>query len=196
MGLFIKSWFSSPKQMGTIFPSSAATGRKIADLVKDPKNVKVLELGAGTGQVTDELATMGIPAENFVSVEYDTTLFKELKKKHPTGINLLNIDACDILEKLPKEFIGQTDYVISTLPLIPLGWEKLTKIVDAIFKVLKPGGVFVQVTLSPLKPKYVDQLKLHATKLFISWYNIPPMHVWRLSHKENNDMESDNFIYT
>eukprot|EP00826_Nyctotherus_ovalis_P022009 TRINITY_DN17202_c0_g1_i2.p1 TRINITY_DN17202_c0_g1~~TRINITY_DN17202_c0_g1_i2.p1 ORF type:complete len:233 (+),score=34.41 TRINITY_DN17202_c0_g1_i2:86-700(+) len=184
MGLFFRSWFNSPKQMGTVFPSSSATGKKIAALVKDRGNSRVVELGAGTGQVTDELVAMGISSEHFVAIEYDASLCKELLKKHPKDVNLLNIDAADMLEYLPKEFVGQTDYVISTLPLIPLGREKCRKIIDTIFKVLKPGGVFVQVTLSPLKPKYVDELKLSSAKLFISWVNIPPMHVWRLSRNE------------
>ena len=193
MGLFFKSWFNSPKQMGTVFPSSSITGKKIASLVKDTANSRVIELGAGTGQVTDELVAMDIPSEHFVAIEYDSNLYKELLKKHPKGVNLLNIDAADMLEHLPKEFIGQTDYMISTLPLIPLGKEKLQKIIDVVFKILKPGGVFVQVTLSPLKPKYVDELKLSATKLFISWVNIPPMHVWRLSM--NKEIESKEFVH-
>ena len=181
--LFLKSWFHSPNQMGTIFPSSYITGKKIAQLIKDPQNSIVVELGAGTGQVTDEIIAMGIPQDHFATIEYDPRLCKELSSKYPKGLNLLNIDAADMLEELPKQFIGKTDYVISTLPLIPLKKEKALKIIDSIFEVLKPGGVYVQVTLSPFKPKYMDELGLRATKLFVSWVNLPPMHVWRISRK-------------
>ena len=178
--LFCKSWYNSPKQMGTIFPSSSKTGQKIAALIKDPENVTVVELGAGTGQVTDEILQLGIPKDRFVTIEYDTNLCKELAAKHPKDLNLLNIDAADMLEHLPKEYIGKTDYVISTLPLIPLGEQKTRQIIETIFTVLKANGVYIQVTLSPFQPKYVNALGLKATKLFISWLNIPPMHVWRI----------------
>ncbi len=180
MLLFCKSWFNSPKQMGTIFPSSSQTGKKIADIIKDPENVIVVEVGAGTGQVTDEILKLGVAKDNFVAIEYDTGLCAELTKKHPNDLDLMNMDAADMLEKLPKKFIGRTDYLISTLPLIPMGREKTKKIIDDIFTVLKPNGVFVQVTLSPFQPKYIKDLGLRATKLFISWLNMPPMHVWRI----------------
>eukprot|EP00826_Nyctotherus_ovalis_P034277 TRINITY_DN2830_c0_g2_i1.p1 TRINITY_DN2830_c0_g2~~TRINITY_DN2830_c0_g2_i1.p1 ORF type:complete len:235 (-),score=41.68 TRINITY_DN2830_c0_g2_i1:144-764(-) len=178
--LFLKSWLHSPNQMGTLFPSSSTTSKKIAQLIKDPQNAVVLELGAGTGQVTDEIVALGVPEECFATVEYDARLCKELMLKYPKGLNLLNIDAADMLEELPARFIGKTDYVISTLPLIPLKKDKAQKIVDSIFQVLKPGGVYIQVTLSPFRPKYMEDLGLRTTKLFVSWVNLPPMHVWRI----------------
>lgn len=178
--LFLKSWFSSPKQMGTLFPSTSKTSQKIANLIKDAENVNVVELGAGTGQVTEQIITRGVLPENFATVEYDTGFCKELAKRFPQIQTLLNIDAANVLDYLPKKFIGNTDYLISTLPLIMLGEKKSQEIVNAIFKVLKPNGVFIQVTLSPFKPKYVEKLGLRATRLCVSWLNAPPMFVWRM----------------
>lgn len=194
--LFLKSWFHSPNQMGTLFPSSSSTGKKIAQIIKDPQNSIVVELGAGTGQVTDEIISMGVSQDHFATVEYDTRLCKELSLKYPKGLNLLNIDAADILEELPKHFIGKTDYIISTLPLIPLKKEKAQKIVDSIFEVLKPGGVYIQVTLSPFRPKYMDELGLRTTKLFVSWVNLPPMHVWRICKKIVEQPTAAQFNYS
>ena len=181
--LFLKSWFSSPKQMGTLFPSTSKTGQKIADLIKDPENVLVVELGAGTGQVTEKILDGGVPPENFATVEYDPRFCKELHKKFPDISTILNIDAADVIAHLPSKFIGCTDYLISTLPLLTLGETKARKIVEEIFKVLKPNGVYIQVTLSPFKPKYIEDFGLVATKLCVSWLNMPPMHVWRICKK-------------
>lgn len=177
--LFLKSWFDSPKKMGTLLPSSSKTGKKIADLIKDVENVLVVELGAGTGQITEKIVEGGVQPDNFVTVEYDERFCKELHKRFPTLPSILNIDAADTIKHLPAKFIGKTDYLISTLPLITLGEEKAKTIVNEIFKVLKPNGVYIQVTLSPFKPKYIDELGLKATKLCVSWLNFPPMHVWR-----------------
>jgi len=181
--LFFKSWFSSPKQMGTLFPSSSKTGTKIAGLIKDAENVLVVELGAGTGQITEKILEEGVRVENFATVEFDTGFCKELKKRFPSIKNILNIDAAEVIKHLPKKFPGQTDYLISTLPLLTLGYEKTRAIIDAIFKVLKPKGVYIQVTLSPFQPKYIKDFGLSATKLCVSWLNVPPMHVWRICKK-------------
>eukprot|EP00831_Metopus_contortus_P055480 TRINITY_DN4697_c0_g1_i4.p1 TRINITY_DN4697_c0_g1~~TRINITY_DN4697_c0_g1_i4.p1 ORF type:complete len:268 (+),score=51.00 TRINITY_DN4697_c0_g1_i4:36-839(+) len=180
MMLFCRSWFNCPKQMGTIFPSSKSTGKAIANIIKCPDHVRVVEVGAGTGQITSEIVKLGIPNEQFVAIEYDSGLCEKLRKTQSQGLQVLNMDAADMVEKLPKEFIGHTDYLISTLPLIPMGEEKCRKVVDSIFTVLKPNGVYIQVTLSPAKPKYVDLLGLEATKICVSWLNIPPMHIWRI----------------
>ncbi|MDR3736769.1 MAG: methyltransferase domain-containing protein [Acidobacteriaceae bacterium] len=180
MYLFMRSWFSSPKQMGEIMPSSSKTGKKIADLIKDVENVLVVELGAGTGQITEKIVEGGVQPDKFVTVELDPRFCKELRKRFPMVKSILNIDAADILKHLPSKFVGKTDYLISTLPLLMLGNDKAKAIVDAIFKTLKPNGVYIQVTLSPFQPKYIEELGLKATKLCVSWLNLPPMHVWRI----------------
>ena len=179
----MKSWCDSPKKMGTLFPSFARTGRHMAELVKDPKNCRVLELGAGTGQITTQLVEAGVDLEKFATVEADKNFCDELRKKLPAGTNVLNIDARTMTETLPKEYVGKTDYIVSTIPLIALGQENAKKIIDQVFKVLKPGGVYIQITFSPLKPKYMKKMGLKATKLCISWINLPPTHIWRICQR-------------
>ncbi len=177
--LFLKSWFDSPTRMGALFPSFARTGRIIASIIKDPHNVRVVELGAGTGQVTDQIVAAGVDLKNFASIEFDQKFCAELQSKHPS-LQLFNIDATTMAERLPSHFVGKTDYIISTLPLITLGQIKAKEVIDAVFKVLRPGGVYIQITFSPIKPKYMKKMGLRATKICISWINLPPTHIWRI----------------
>jgi len=182
--LFLKSWFDSPKRMGTLFPTFARTGRMLASVIKDVQNVRVLELGMGTGQVTEQILNSGVRMENFATVEFDPKFCSEVQARHP-DLKILNMDAASIATKAPKEFIGQTDYIISTLPLITLGVNKAKEIIDAIFKVLKPGGVYVQITYHPAKPTYMKSMGLKVTKLCISWINLPPTHIWRICKRQD-----------
>ncbi len=177
--LFLKSWYDSPTRMGALFPSFARTGRIIASIIKDPANVKVVELGAGTGQVTDQIVAAGVAQENFASIEFDKKFCSELLKKHP-NLQLFNIDATTMAEQLPSKFVGKTDYIISTLPLITLGQKKAKEVIEAVFKVMRPGGVYIQITFSPIKPKYMKKMGLRATKICMSWINLPPTHIWRI----------------
>ena len=177
--LFLKSWFDSPTRMGALFPSFARTGRILASIIKDQANVNVVELGAGTGQVTDQIIAAGVNLDNFATIEFDTHFCNEVRNKHP-GIRILNIDAATMEENLPKRFVGNTDYIISTLPLITLGEKKAKEVIEAVFKVLKPGGVYIQITFSPIKPKYMKKLGLRAKKICVAWINLPPTHIWRI----------------
>ena len=178
--LFVKSWFDSPKRMGALFPSFARTGKMLAGLIKDPHNVRVVELGAGTGQVTDQIVNAGVDLNKFATIEFDQKFCGELLKKHPEGLQIFNIDAAAMGEKLPSEFVGNTDYIISTLPLITLREAKAKEVIEAVFRMLKQGGVYIQITFSPLKPKYMKRLGLKATKICVSWINLPPTHIWRI----------------
>eukprot|EP00830_Metopus_es_P009641 TRINITY_DN192_c0_g1_i1.p1 TRINITY_DN192_c0_g1~~TRINITY_DN192_c0_g1_i1.p1 ORF type:complete len:242 (-),score=45.53 TRINITY_DN192_c0_g1_i1:62-694(-) len=187
--LFLKSWYDSPSRMGALFPSFSRTGKMLASVIKDPENVRVVELGAGTGQVTEQIIKAGVRLDKFATIEFDPNFCEEIAKKNP-GMKIFNIDAADIATKLPKEFVGHTDYIISTLPLITLGVEKAKEVAKAVFKTLKPGGVYVQITYTPFKPKYMKKLGLRATKLCISWLNLPPTHIWRLCPKIVSEEES------
>ena len=178
--LFVKSWFDSPKRMGALFPSFARTGKMLASIIKDPHNSRVVELRAGTGQVTDQIVNAGVDLNKFATIEFDEKFCAEIQKKHSNGLRIFNIDAAAMVEKLPSEFVGNTDYIISTLPLITLGQAKAKDVIEAVFKMLKPGGVYIQITFSPLKPKYMKGLGLKATKICVSWINLPPTHIWRI----------------
>ena len=182
--LFLRSWYDSPTRMGAWFPSFARTGKMLAGIIRDVNNAKVVELGAGTGQVTEQIIATGIKPENFVTIEFDQGFCKALLEKHPKGLNLLNIDAAKMEEELPNDFMRNVDYVISTLPLITLGEKKAKEVIEAVFKVMKPGGVYIQITYTPYKPKYMKELGLKATKLCISWLNLPPTHIWRICQKK------------
>ena len=54
-GLFLQEWFANPKRTGSVVPSSKRLASAMARwLPKDPTRY-VLELGPGTGVVTDAL---------------------------------------------------------------------------------------------------------------------------------------------
>ena len=177
--LVLKSWFDNPKRMGALFPSFTRTAKMLAGIIKDNENVRVVELGAGTGPVTDQIIASGVREDNFYTVEFDPKLCATIQARHP-GLHILNIDAATMIEHLPKAFVGNTDYVISTLPLIVLGKEKAKEIINSIFAVLKPGGVYIQITYTPWRPSYMREIGLKVTQLCVSWINLPPTFIWRI----------------
>ena len=76
--LFLKRWLRRPLAMGAVVPSGKLLAVAIAQTALDglagrPDEV-VVELGAGTGQVTRALLDAGLPASALVPVERDPEL--------------------------------------------------------------------------------------------------------------------------
>jgi len=70
---FIMAFLRNPRQIGALIPSSERLAQAmIADV--DPETDSVLELGPGTGVITQALLEKGLPPEKLWLVEKDHTL--------------------------------------------------------------------------------------------------------------------------
>ena len=66
-GLFLQEWLANPQRMGSVVPSSPQLAAAMARwLPADPESF-VLELGPGTGAVTEALIKRGLREEKRVS---------------------------------------------------------------------------------------------------------------------------------
>ena len=68
---FFKTWATSPLKMGAVSPTSRALARLMVEHANPDPTGYTLELGPGTGVVTEALIEAGIPAGRIVSIEYD-----------------------------------------------------------------------------------------------------------------------------
>ncbi|MGA2568455.1 MAG: methyltransferase, partial [Pseudolabrys sp.] len=57
---FIRSWIEKPISTGAVMPSSKALARTMARYVDPKANGPVIELGPGTGPVTEALVQRGV----------------------------------------------------------------------------------------------------------------------------------------
>ena len=176
---FAWCYWKTPNNIGFVLPSSEKVSRTVVNNIQNPEESLVVEIGAGTGVITSHIIQKGVLAKNLYVVEYDSNLFKILEKKFPMLDHLYNIDAANLSSTLPKDIIGQVDYVISTIPLLLLPLEKCQEILKEAKRVLKPNGVFLQVTLTPFVPKYIKELGMKAKRAGVCCANIPPAFVWR-----------------
>jgi phosphatidylethanolamine/phosphatidyl-N-methylethanolamine N-methyltransferase len=68
---FIKTWLEKPLDIGAVSPSSRVLARAMARYVDPAKQGPVIELGPGTGPVTEALVERGIDPSRLVLVEFD-----------------------------------------------------------------------------------------------------------------------------
>src|SRR5437588_9537868 len=82
---FIRSWFERPLSTGAVTPSGRVLARTMARYV-DPTIVgPVVELGPGTGPVTEALIAEGIESERLVLLEFNPTFCQLLRARFPAA---------------------------------------------------------------------------------------------------------------
>ena len=178
--LFFKRWLQEPKQLGTLAPISQSLATRAAALIRYPLGKKVVEIGAGTGRLTRALLAGGVLPENLTAVELDAQFYQFLKAVLPK-INAIHGDASHLPDLLPSDLIGQVDYVFSVIPLMYLPQDQRDKIIEASFKVLRPGGKLYHVCYSPVSP-FKGQSEIVSQRIVSKWLNLRPGFVWEFAH--------------
>ncbi len=172
---FIKSFLKNPKSTGAIYPSSKRLAKIMASYVIFSQNQLVVELGAGTGIITQAMLHRGIPATRIIAIESSSFLAEKLRQRFPK-INVIDGDASHLVAFLKNEKrpIGT---ILSGLPLRSLEKEMTDHILSNIPLVLSPQGRYIQFTydLRNNTNFYPPQYQLLRTKRV--WANIPPAKV-------------------
>jgi len=137
----------------------------------------VIELGAGTGNITRAILDTGLPVDQLHSIEMNLEFCTRLRENFP-GLNVYQMSAGDCGD-LP---VGEVQAVVSGLPLLSMPLPLQRAILGGFVKKVRPGGDYVQFTYGPKPPvaKAVRQeLGLTWRKSGKIWWNMPPARVYR-----------------
>lgn len=173
---FALKFFSSPRRTGSLMPSSRFLARRMVKGAMLKKDMIVVELGPGTGPVTERIIEAGIAPEQIYSIEFDEKLCACLKRRFP-NINVINASAEDIA-KIMADKKDKVCAVISSLPLVSLPESVAKKILNETENFLSSGGRFVQFTYklnrSPNELGFTKMKHVGKSKVF---RNFPPARV-------------------
>jgi phosphatidylethanolamine/phosphatidyl-N-methylethanolamine N-methyltransferase len=175
--VFVRSFCRNPIQVGAVAPSSPSLSFGIASLVA-PNSSYVIELGAGTGSLTEALLARGIPPERFWAVEIDPRLADHLRCQFP-GIHVVCGNARRLRDLLPREIHQQVSCVVSGLPLRNMDRVSRSEIVNAALGSLEPNGQLLQFTYGLSSPIAARGLALSVERVARVWDNLPPATIWR-----------------
>ena len=181
--LFLKRWLRRPFAMGAVVPSGPRLARAMAETTlacMDGRMGHVIELGAGTGEVTKALLAAGVPAHRLALVERDPELARFLRAHFP-GPQIIEGDAAHLPGLLIANGVERVAAVVSSLPLLSLPSEVVNDIVSGVFETLPAGAPMVQFTYGPKAPvpfAQRDRLRLHGVRGKRIWRNMPPAVVW------------------
>lgn len=188
---FLQAWLRKPRQTASIVPSSPYLGRLMASQI-DPQGGPVMEFGGGTGALTREIVATGLPRDHLEVVEINPGFARNLRMNFQ-GVHIIEAPAQSVLEHAAGG-AGGYQCVISGLPLLAMKKPLQQAILAEAFRLLRPGGAFIQFTYSPRPPladPIAKTLGLGVERIGTIVRNVPPATVFRYRRLEDMALPAD-----
>jgi phosphatidylethanolamine/phosphatidyl-N-methylethanolamine N-methyltransferase len=174
---FIASWIQHPLKVGAVSPSSRALARALAAEVDPSVPGPVVELGPGTGPVTEALVARGVAPERLVLVEYDPEFCTLLRRRFP-GATVIEGDAYALADTLSGIVKEPAAAIVSSLPLMTRPLTARVRLLNAAMRLLRRGAPYVQFTYAMTAPIPSRQRRYRVSASPRIWLNLPPARVW------------------
>ncbi len=160
----------SPRRAGAICPSGVSLSEAMA-LETTVADGLVVELGAGTGAVTQALLNRGIAPENIVAVEQSAHLAAFLRNRFP-HVKVVQGDAAKLSELAACFPDKPIDCIVSSIPLVSLPAAARESVIEQI-KYLAPGKRLIQFTYF-WGDSYLTASGLKMLRSQMVYKNLPP----------------------
>jgi len=173
---YLKSFFKD-KDVASVTPTSGFCVRHVCRPIDFSKDITVVEYGAGSGVFSRFLLENMTVDSKLALFETNDILFEKLQQIHDPRVSFYQDSVEYVNDVLPKDFIGQTDFIISGIPFSFLDEEAKSSVLDQSYKLLRVGGEFLAYQTSghleePLQETFGN------VKTDWEWRNIPPMTVY------------------
>lgn len=163
-----------PRDVGTVWPSSALLSHRMAASIDVEEAGFIVELGGGTGTITESLLRHGVRADRLIVVEKSARLAAYLANRFP-GVSVVHGDAAEVPAALAQT--RSVSVVVSSLPLRSLPKDAVGKIAGGWAEALNHGGRVIQFTYAPFRSSAWRQAGLQRAASEIVWANFPPARV-------------------
>ena len=177
---FFLNWLQKPLAVGAVAPS----GRELARLMTLglAPGARVIELGAGTGTLTQAILERGVYPSDLHLIEQNEDFAAVLRKRFPV-CTVVTGDAERLARHL-HELRGKVDFVISGLPLLLFTAARKARVLQQALTMLGRGGCIHQFTYGgrcSVGRALLARYGLRARLLGVAALNIPPAFVYRLT---------------
>jgi phospholipid N-methyltransferase len=178
---FLAAALRRPGQVGAVVPSSEPLAQVLAAVVPRTGAPVVVELGPGTGAVTDVIDARLPPAARHLAVELDPRMAAYLQRAHP-GLEIVVGDAAKLGPLLAERGVERAAAVVSGLPWSLFDEGTQASILEQVAELIGPDGAFTTFA-------YLHGMALSAARRFrrslhrtfeevvvttTVWRNLPP----------------------
>jgi phosphatidylethanolamine/phosphatidyl-N-methylethanolamine N-methyltransferase len=180
---FAREFLRDPFNVAALVPSFAPLCRQAAAPLPETCDPVVLDLGAGTGQVTDVIQERLGGRGRHIAVEFNPRMAAVLQERHPK-VEVICDDANAVVERLLAEGV-RTDLTVSGLPW-PVTSPKDRTIFRPLARLAAPGGAVTQlahawIRFFPAAKQVQRNLETHFEEVVVTrtvMANIPPAVVY------------------
>ena len=172
---FLRALLTRPKNIGALLPSSPGLAKAIARQI-DPAAGPVLEIGAGTGVVSQAILARGVQPERLTLLEYDEDLARHIAARFPK-VHVIHGDAFDLDRTLGPRYSAPFGAIVSGIPLLNHPVARRQAYIDGLTRRLKPGCPMIQFSYGQHAP-VVPPPGYSVVRTALIWANIPPAKVW------------------
>jgi phosphatidylethanolamine/phosphatidyl-N-methylethanolamine N-methyltransferase len=184
---FIWTWLDNPILTGAVSPSGRFLARMMARAVDPAGSGPIVELGAGTGPITQALLSRGVDPRRLILVEYDGAFCRLLRQRFPR-VQVLQADAYALTRSLAGVLDEPAAAMVSSLPLLNKPDAQRVALLEEAFQLMAPHGSFVQFTYGMRSPvPRAAALEFEADVSPPVWLNLPPARVWVYRRKAAED---------
>ncbi len=188
-GRFLRAFLRDPVTIGAIAPSGPELAARMVESAAIEPGHGVVELGAGTGPMTEALLARH-PENPLLVLEPEPDLAAVLRARFP-GLRVEERFAQD-LPQLVESWGHRVDRVVSSLPWAIWSPKLQREILAAVLDVLEPEGRMVTFTYWHAQPlpaarRFRALLEEHfprVTRSPVAWRNLPPAFVFVCDRSE------------
>jgi phosphatidylethanolamine/phosphatidyl-N-methylethanolamine N-methyltransferase len=174
---FFKRWAAKPLKVGAVVPTGRALTDLMVELAHPDPTAWTLEIGPGSGAVTEALLRAGIPPERIVAVESDEGFCRLLRERFPS-INLIQGDGLKLDQTLGAFRATKFSAVLSGVPILILPETTRIRYIEDALDRLTPGGNVTQLSYSLTPPQEAIPGRFTVDKSKWVTLNLPPGRVW------------------
>jgi phospholipid N-methyltransferase len=168
-------------QTGAVLPSQRFLIARMIEPIPPGYSAQILELGAGTGVLTERLAARCRNAR-ILSCEINAVLAKTTRNRLTAlglseRVEVVTEAAEQLLSRVSSRGSKKPDFVLSGIPLGNLPRQSVLNLLEGIRRVLAPGGLYIQFQHSLIDRKKIRE-QFSRLRTIPVLLNFPPAFVY------------------
>lgn len=176
-GLFFRKFLRHGRKVASLAPSGPSLARAACRGVDPTRPQNIVELGAGTGAVTDIALERCHPRSRLLAVELDAEFAEILRACCPRAL-VVQGDAVLLASHLRTAHFSRVDLLISGLALPSLSLERRTAVLETYRRYATLGAWFSQLTVMPLVFWRFYNRLFREVRFDWAFWNVPPAGVY------------------
>jgi phospholipid N-methyltransferase len=175
---FFKGFLRNPKEVGSVIPSSRFLTRRVLRCGDVARARVIIELGPGTGVLTQEMLRRMPRGGRLIAVEISQSFVDVLRKRFDDPrLTIYQGSSANLEEALAKVGEPHADLVVSGVPFSTMEPLERGRTLQAAKRVLGPGGRFVAYQFRSHVRRMAEPL-FGPAEIHPELLNLPPMRVY------------------